>query len=437
MNYFITGITGTVVPTIIEDLLRKDADSFFYFAIRGDAKGNGIQERFDAVLKSLDVKPAMKAGLAERSKLVEIDVEKENMGIDPAMYAELIARTDKILHGAADVRFDQPYEKIKIANVEFTIEIYNLFRRIKEHRRATGAPEPTLYYISTGYAYGIYKTPIPEDYPEFHPGKPDNTYAQTKAEAKVFLLEKIRIFNDRIVIFEPTIIGGSARTGKTKTYNLHYVVMMLGYLGKLPFLTAPDNRLDIVPVDWVAAVISDIMTKDQYHQGALRLSVGSRGAPIRHMYDVGYEYYTANNPVPGHVIHKIRFVPRWFFFSMIQMLKGWYLAIYFVTRSRRYHKLAKGISLLEGYFPYITGYKVFENAKSTALIEKYTDCGPAPAIHEIRDAAGNIIENGYYKKTLADTLETGWGGMVDFERLQKKSRAASKSPQAAFGVSQK
>ncbi|MEZ4576610.1 MAG: SDR family oxidoreductase [Desulfobacterales bacterium] len=51
------------------------------------------------------------------------------------------------------------------------------------------------------------------------------------------------------------MIGGSARTGRTKTYNLHYIVMMLGYMGKLPFLTSADNRLDIVPVDWVAAII--------------------------------------------------------------------------------------------------------------------------------------------------------------------------------------
>jgi thioester reductase-like protein len=437
MNYFITGITGTVVPVIVEDLLKKDADTFFYFAIRGDAKGNGIQERFDAVLKSMDITPVMKARLAERSKLVEIDVEKENLGIDPDMYAELIARTDKILHGAADVRFDQPYETIKVSNVEFTIEIYNLFRKIKEHRRAAGASAPTLYYISTGYAYGIYHTPIPEDYPQFHPGKPDNTYAQTKAEAKSFLLDKVRMFDDRIVIFEPTIIGGSSRTGRTKTYNLHYIVMMLGYLGKLPFLTAPDNRPDIVPVDWVAAVISDIMAKDAYHQGAIRLSIGDRGAPIQHLYEVGYEYYTANDPVPGHVIPKIRFVPRWFFFSMILMLKLWYQSVYFVTRARRYRKLRKGISLLEGYFPYITENKVFENAKSMALIEKYTDCGPAPALHEIRDAAGNIVEKGYYRKTMAATLETGWGGLVDFERLAKKDQASGKSPAAAYGVSRK
>jgi nucleoside-diphosphate-sugar epimerase len=436
MNYFITGITGTVVPVIVEDLLKKDADAFFYVAIRGDAKGNGIRQRFDAVLKSLDITPALKARLADRSRLVEIDVEKENLGIDPDTYAELIGCTDKILHGAADVRFDQPYEAIKIANVEFTIEIYNLFRKIREHRRAGKMSEATLYYISTGYAYGIYNTPIPEDYPQFHPGKPDNTYAQTKAEAKSFLLDKIRMFDDRIVIFEPTIIGGSSKTGRTKTYNLYYIVMMLGYLGKLPFLTAPDNRLDIVPVDWVAAVISDIMAGNEYHQGTLRLSVGSRGAPIGYLYETGYDYYTAHNPVPGHVIPKIRFVPRWFFFSMILMLKLWYLSVYGITRARRYRKLLKGISLLEGYFPYITGYKVFENARSTALIEKYTDCGQAPAIHDIRDAAGHIVEKGYYRKTMADTLETGWGGLVDFERLAK-SGAPGKSPAAAYGVSRK
>ena len=50
------------------------------------------------------------------------------------------------------------------------------------------------------------------------------------------------------VVFEPTLIGGSARTGKTKIYNLHYVALMLGFLGKLPFFTAADKQQDIVPV---------------------------------------------------------------------------------------------------------------------------------------------------------------------------------------------
>jgi len=118
------------------------------------------------------------------------------------------------------------------------------------------------------------------------------------------------------------------------------------------------------------------------------------------------------------------------------LFRSWYQSVYFVTRARRYRKLRKGISLLEGYFPYITENKVFENAKSMALIEKYTDCGPAPALHEIRDAAGNIVEKGYYRKTMAATLETGWGGLVDFERLAK-GQTSEKSPAAAYGVSRK
>ncbi len=419
MNYFVTGLTGAVVPVIVEELMKKTSDPFFYFSIRSGKKGDDIHARFEAVLNALELNEAMTKSLARCSKLVEIDVEKENMGIETALYEELVENTDKILHGAADVRFDQPYEAIKTSNVDFTKQIYELFDRIKQKRQASGKPPATFYYISTGYSYGIYDKPIPEDYPAFNPGKPDNTYAQTKAEAKFFLLDKIKQFDEQIVIFEPTIIGGAAETGKTRAYNLHYVVMMLGYMSKLPFLTAPDNRLDIVPVDWVAAVISDIMVKDSFQQGALRLAMGSRGVPIRYLHDVGYSYYTKHDPVPGHEIRKIRFVARRFFFFMIKMQKGWYLSLYFVTGIHRYRKLLKGIHLLEGYFPYITGYKVFENEKSNALIQKHTDCGPAPALHEIRDQQGNIVETGYYEKILADTLKTGWGGMIDFERLKK------------------
>lgn len=431
MKYFVTGITGTVVPIIVENLIAKDPDPHFYFAIRGDAKGNGIQKRFESVVKAMDLDHGAKEKLVSRSRLVEIDVDEEKLGIDPDLYAELIANTDKILHGAADVRFDQPYDKIRMPNVVFTLKIYDLFNAIEERRRRKGLRKATLYYISTGYAYGKYKKPIPEDFPEFHPGVPDNTYAQTKAEAKEFILDKINRLNDQIVIFEPTIIGGSAKTGKTRTYNLHYVVMMLGYLGKLPFLTSADNRLDIVPVDWVAAVISDIMAGDAYHQGVLRLAAGPNGIPIRYLHDVGYDFYVKNNPVPGHVIPKIRFVPRHVFNFMVQAQKNFYRVMYFLTRNKRFRKLVKGISLLEGYFPYITGYKVFENTKSQQLIEKYTNCGEAPTLQDVFDESGKRVKRGHYHKILADTLETGWGGLVDFDRLAEKT-APCKTPEAAF-----
>lgn len=417
MIYFITGVTGTVVPLIVEDLMRKDDNPRFYFAIRNDAKGNGIQQRFESLVETLDLDDAAKQKLSARSTLVQIDVEKEKLGIEPALYNELMTNVEKILHGAADVRFDRPYDEIKISNVVFSHKIYDLFDEIKNHRKKTGQTDATLYYISTGYAYGIYKTKIPEDFPDFKPGKPDNTYARTKAEAKIFILDKINRLNDRIVLFEPTIIGGAAKTGKTKTYNLHYVVLMLGYLGKLPFFTAADNQQDIVPVDWVADVISDIMAKDEFHQGVIRLACGPDAATVGHVHDAGYEYFTANDPVPGHVIPKVRFVPRWFFYFMINAQKTFNQAMYKMTGQKKYRKMVIGITLLEGYFPYITRYKVFENASSMRLIEKYTDCGPAPMLQNIKDKKGNLVKKGYIDKILADTLETGWGGLVDYDRV--------------------
>lgn len=157
MIYFITGVTGTVVPVIVEELMRKDDDPYFYFAIRKDSKGNGIKARFEFVVNSLDLGQATKQKLSERSKLVEIDVEKERLGIDPDLYSELVSNTEKILHGAADVRFDQPYDEIKISNVVFSHKIYDLFDEIKNYRKTNDQPDATLYYISTGYAYGIYK----------------------------------------------------------------------------------------------------------------------------------------------------------------------------------------------------------------------------------------------------------------------------------------
>ena len=437
MIYFVTGVTGTVVPVIVEDLMKKDKNPAFYFAIRKDKKGNNVRARFESVIDSMDSDYASKQRLLKTSKLVEIDVEQENLGIEPALYTELIENTDKILHGAADVRFDQPYDSIRLPNVVFTQKIYALFSEIKQHRAAARQKKPTLYYISTGYAYGEYKKSIPEDFPDFHPGKPDNTYAQTKAEAKFFILDKIKSFNDQIIIFEPTIIGGSAKTGKTGSYNLHYIVMMLAYMGKLPFLTSANNRLDIVPVDWVAAVISDIMAKDEYHQGVLRLASGSEGIPIKYLHDVGYNFYINNDPVPGRQMPKIRFVPRVVFNTMIQVQKNAYRIMYFITRNKRYRKLVKGISLLEGYFPYITKTKIFENSKSKKLIATYTDCSTAPSLQDIYNENGELVKKGYYQKVLKDTLETGWGGLVDFKRLEKKTAAPCKAPQAAYSTSRK
>jgi nucleoside-diphosphate-sugar epimerase len=430
--YLVTGITGTVVPVIVEELVRKDPDAFFYFALRRTA-GTEIADRFEAVVATLELEPAARELLRTRSQLVGIDVAREGLGIEPGLRAEIVERVDKILHGAAEVRFDQPYDTIRISNVVFAEKVYALFAEVRERRTAFHGKPITLYYLSTAYAYGIHPARIPEDYPDFRPGPPDNTYARTKAEAKQFMLDKIKRFDDQILILEPTIIGGSSKTGRTRAYHLHYLLMMLGYLGKLPFLSSPDNSIDIVPVDWVAEVISDVMTRGGLRQGVLRLASGDDAITVRQLYDAAHAYYSAHDPVPGHVIPKIRFMPAWGLPPVVALAKHSLRLLYAIGRRPRHWKRVKQLALLEGYLPYLMGRKRFENERSTALIRRHTGCGRAPLLQDVVDREGRLAEHGYYEKILADTLATGWGGLVDFARARGEvsRRQVVRSPPAA------
>lgn len=420
MIYLVLGVTGTVVPVIVEDLVRKDPVACFYFALRRDAAGTAIAERFAAVVASLELDPADRERLRANSRLVEIDVGRDLLGIEPALRAELVSRVDAILHGAADVRFDQPYAAIRIPNVVLAEQVYALFADMRAHRAASRSGPPALYYLSTAYAYGIHPDPIPEDYPEFSPGPPDNTYAATKAEAKQFLLERIRRHDDPILIIEPTIIGGSSATGRTRAYHLHYLLLMLGYLGRLPWLCAPRNTLDIVPVDWVAAVISDVMTRGELRQGVLRLAAGDDAITVRQLHDQAYAWYCANDVVPGHVIPRIRFVPAWCLPLMVRLAKHGYRLFHAIGRRPKYRLRVKQLELLEGYLPYLVGRKRFENGRSAALIGRYTRCGTAPLLQDLANADGRVVRKGYLEKILADTLATGWDGQVDFARLRRR-----------------
>lgn len=431
MTYLVTGITGTVVPVIVEDLLRKDPAADFYFALRKDSAGNGIADRFEAVVATLDLEPAERERLRAHSRLVEIDIAREGLGIEPALRAEIVARVDRILHGAADVRFDQPYDAIRVPNLVFVQQVYALFAGIRDSRAARRLAPPVLYCLSTAYAYGNVEGPIPENYPDFHPGPPENSYARSKAEARQFLLERIRRCDDRIVLIEPTIIGGAASTGRTRAYHLHYLLLMLGYLGRLPFLCAPENRLDIVPVDWVAAVTSDVITRGEMRQGSLRLASGDDAITIRELHDAAYSWYVEHDPVPDHVIPKIRFIPTWCLPPVIAVARHSLALLHAVGRRPGVRRRAKEIAMLEGYLPYMTCGKHFENARSTALIRHYTGCGPAPRLQDRVDHDGRVVARGYLEKVLADTLATGWGGLVDFARLRGSARPRAVPPRVA------
>jgi|GEM_PF-2157436 len=63
MKYFITGITGTVVPVIVEELMKKDPDPVFRFAVRRGKDGTDASARLFAAIESLDMDDGLKKSL--------------------------------------------------------------------------------------------------------------------------------------------------------------------------------------------------------------------------------------------------------------------------------------------------------------------------------------------------------------------------------------
>ena len=58
MRYFVTGFTGSLVPWIVEALLAKDEEAFFYLAMRKDRRGNDLPTRFAEVVRSMEANTA-------------------------------------------------------------------------------------------------------------------------------------------------------------------------------------------------------------------------------------------------------------------------------------------------------------------------------------------------------------------------------------------
>lgn len=48
-------------------------------------------------------------------------------------------------------------------------------------------------------------------------------------------------------------------------------------------------------------------------------------------------------------------------------------------------------------------------------------------MQNIKDKEGNLVKKGYIDKILADALATGWGGMVDFDRMAKQVAGSGNS----------
>lgn len=234
----LTGATGFVGSLVLERLIARGERvvALIRAADARDARRR-LDELAEATWGDRDVVAHVEA--------VAADLEAPSLGLPDGAVDALARRTAAIVHCAASVRFDLPFDEAHAINVGGTERMVAL----AERARSQGA-SGRFVHVSTAYVHGRCTGLARESGPS-HPPQFRNTYEQTK-----HLAEQVVNRLEGATIVRPSIVVGDSRTGWTSSFNVVYVPLHAMLSGAVTIIPAPpDAILDLVPVDQVVDVI--------------------------------------------------------------------------------------------------------------------------------------------------------------------------------------
>jgi nucleoside-diphosphate-sugar epimerase len=173
-----------------------------------------------------------------------------------------------VVHAAACTSFRSEREVWR-SNVDATgVLVTELARRVDVRR---------FVYVGTAYACGDEPNPIviEDDAPRAGHGYV-NAYTRSKAEAERLL--RARDLGERLVVARPSVVVGHTRLGTRPSSSLFWYYRALAALAAGPF--DRDERRDIVPVDWAAEAIVDLLLRPRLGFDTYHVSAGARASQV-------------------------------------------------------------------------------------------------------------------------------------------------------------
>jgi thioester reductase-like protein len=330
----LTGATGFVGREILSRFLERD-DRHIYALVRA----------------ATDADAAGRLSAHSRLTPVAGDIEQDGLGLSPDSSERLRGEVTTVLHCAASVSFDMPLEEQRSVNVEGTRRMLRFARTCPRLERFS--------YVSTAYVAGEPGRTFRED--ELAVGQRfRNAYEQSKFEAELALRAEGRDLP--LQILRPSIVVGDSTTGRTTAFNVLYGPLKAFARGAIPAIPARrDAPVDIVPVDYVADRVHELVTRGP--NGTFHLVAGRNATTVGRLLEMSSEELGRSEPA----VLPPRLYRRW--------LHPWL--------RRKY----RGLRRMEVYFPYFAMRVRFDDRR----------LGPGPSVES------------YFHRLVRYAQRVGWG----------------------------
>jgi nucleoside-diphosphate-sugar epimerase len=292
-HLLLTGATGLLGRYLLRDLLLAGVPVVVLARPRGGEPGPARVERLLRFWEG-------ELGRAlPRPACLEGDVTADGLGLGEGQVEWVARHCGGVLHAAASLTFRGPGRDGEPwrTNRGGTANVLGLCRR---------AGLPQLHHVSTAFVCGTRAGVVSES--DLGGGRGfRNAYEESKFEAEQLVRAGM---GAGATVYRPGVIVGDSRTGYTATYHGLYAYLRFAWVLRQHAAVGEDGnwhvpvrlnltgeeRRNLVPVDWVSAVIVRVVLDARHHGRTYHLTP-ERPVTVRELEGAVAEYFGYHGPV--------------------------------------------------------------------------------------------------------------------------------------------
>ncbi len=274
MAIFLTGSTGYLGSYLAAELFTEHS-ARLNLLVRAKTE----QEARERLWQSLQLHFSFEEFLEyvnARVRILRGDLTAERFGLSDDEYAALVDSTDSVLHCAASLNRKSEKQCLNV-NLRGGLEVIQLARRAQSRNGLR-----RYSHVSTVAVAGKRQNEVVTEDASIDWARSDyDPYARTKKFGEHMVHQLLADVPH--TIFRPAIVMGDSRKPETTQFDMVQAFDMLARMPVLPL--RPDDRIDIVPANYVGEAIVKIHQMEKPNYGIYHLSSGTGSQTYKELTD--------------------------------------------------------------------------------------------------------------------------------------------------------